>query len=131
MIAKIRGALGRIYIGASGGGGARFDRSDNIIGADQLDWSPQANLLAFTWFQPGSNEVYVVPLNDARSPKRLTFSAGNKHPAFSPDGLYLAYTSTEEQNPEIFLMTSAGQNQSNLTNSPGRDEQPDWQPFSP
>jgi Tol biopolymer transport system component len=131
VIAKIRGALGRIYIGASGGGGSRFDRSDNIIGADQLDWSPLGDMLAFTWFQPGFNEVYVVPLNDPRSPKRLTFSAGNKHPAFSPDGLFLAYTGIEGQNPEIFVMTSAGANATNLTNNPARDEQPDWQPYLP
>lgn len=131
VIARIRGALGRIYVGGSGGGGARFDRSDKIIGADQLDWSPAGNLLAFTWFQPGNNEVYVVPLNDSRGTKRLTFSAGNKHPAFSPDGLYLAYTSTQDQNPEIYRMTAAGQDQVNLTNHPGRDEQPDWQPYSP
>jgi Tol biopolymer transport system component len=131
VIARIRGAPGRIYIGGTGGVGARFDRADRLIGAGDLDWSPLGNLLAFTWVQPGTNEIYVVPLNDPRGWVKLTNSAGNKEPTFSPNGEYIAFTSTRNQNPEIYRMTSTGADQVNLTNNPARDQQADWQPYAP
>jgi TolB protein len=73
----------------------------------------------------------VVPIDNARGWVRLTNSAGNKEPTFSPDGEYIAFTSTRNQNPEIFRMTAAGVDQINLTNNPGRDLQADWQPYVP
>jgi Tol biopolymer transport system component/predicted Ser/Thr protein kinase len=127
-VARIRGALGRIYVGGYLGGGTMFDRSDRIIGADELAWSPDGALLAYTWRQPGSNEIYIVPLNDPRRTERLTFTIGNREPVWSPDGLYLAFSSTRDQQPEIYRMTAAGEEQVNLTLHPGRDLQPDWQP---
>lgn len=131
VIARILGAPGRIYIGGAGGGGTRFDRGDRLIGPDDLDWSPLGNLLAFTWAQPGSNEIYVVPIDDPRGWKKLTSTAGNKEPTFSVNGEYIAFTSTRNQNPEIYRMTAAGADQVNLTNDPGRDQQPDWQVHAP
>jgi Tol biopolymer transport system component len=128
VIARIRGALGRIYLGGFMGGGVLFDRSDRIIGADDLTWSPDSALLAFTWRQPGSNEIYLVPANDARRTERLTTSIGNKEPDWSPDGQYLVFTSTRDQQPEIYLMTAGGEDQVNLTNNPASDTQPAWQP---
>jgi serine/threonine protein kinase len=128
VLAKIRGALGRIYVGGFLGGGVLFDRSDRIIGADDLAWSPSAGLLAFTWKQPGSNEIYIVPLDDSRRTERITASIGNKEPTWSPDGQYLAFTSTRDEQPEIYRMTAGGQDQINLTQNPARDLQPDWQP---
>jgi len=131
VIARILGAPGRIYIGGAGGGGTRFDRADRLIGADDLDWSPLGALLAFTWAQPGSNEIYVVPIDNARGWTKLTSTAGNREPTFSPNGEYIAFTSTRNQNAEIYRMTSAGADQVNLTNDPGRDQQADWQPYAP
>jgi len=131
VIARILGAPGRIFIGGAGGGGARFDRADRIIGPDDLDWSPLGSLLAYTLVQPGSNEIYVVPTDNPRGWVKLTSSAGNKEPTFSPDGEYIAFTSTRNQNPEIYRMTTAGADQVNLTNDPGRDQQADWQPYVP
>ena len=131
VIARILGAPGRIYIGGAGGGGTRFDRADRLIGPDDLDWSPLGSLLAFTWAQPGSNEIYVVPVDNARGWVKLTNTAGNKEPAFSSNGEYIAFTSTRNQNAEIYRMTAAGADQVNLTNDPGQDQQPDWQPYAP
>jgi Tol biopolymer transport system component/predicted Ser/Thr protein kinase len=131
VIARIRGAPGRIYIGGIAGTGERLDRADRIIGAEDLDWSPQGNLLAFTWYQPGYNDIYVVPVDSPRDWKRLTSTAGNKEPTFSPDGAYIAYTSTIDQNPEVYRMTSAGADPVNLTKDSARDMQPDWQPVVP
>jgi len=49
-------------------------------------------------------------------------------PAWSPDMDYIIYTSDRDDNPEIYLMTAAGLDQTNLTNHAGVEMQPSWQP---
>jgi serine/threonine protein kinase len=49
-------------------------------------------------------------------------------PTWSPDGLYLAFTSERDGNREIYIMTSTGLLQTNLSQSPGVDWQAAWQP---
>ena len=131
VIARIRGAPGVIYIGGASGPGSPFDRSGRLIGAEELDWSPLGTLLAFTWVQPSFNDIYVVPLDNPRGWTRLTNTNGNKEPTFSPDGQYIAFTSTREQDLEIYRMTISGVEQIPLTDNPARDLQPDWQPYAP
>jgi len=136
VVASINGAPGRIYFhpgaldtAAIAPTPSAFDRSDTIIGADHLDWSSDNLFLTYTWKQPGTNEIYIVPANDPKRWLKLTNSAGNKEPAFSPDGQFIVFTSTRDQNPEVYLMPVGGGNQTNLTQSPTtRDLQPDWQP---
>ncbi len=136
VAASINGAPGRIYfhLGALPEGGiaptpAAFDRSDTIVGADNLDWSSDGLWLTYTWKQPGSNEIYIVPAGDPKRWQKLTNTAGNKEPRFSPDGNFIVFTSTRDQNPEIYLMPVGGGNEANLTQSSAtRDSQPDWQP---
>jgi eukaryotic-like serine/threonine-protein kinase len=135
VVASINGAPGRIFFHpgmletSAAPTPTRFDRSDTIIGADHLDWSPDGLFLVYTWIQPGSNEIYIVPADDPKRWQKLTNSAGNKEASFSPDGRFLIFTSTRDQNPEIYLMPVGGGNETNLTNSPStRDQQPDWQP---
>ncbi|MGA9531248.1 MAG: protein kinase [Anaerolineales bacterium] len=129
--ASINGAPGRILLRSPfPGQPTRLDPTDHIVGAENLAWSPDASLIAFTWIQPTMNEIWLVRMSDrGAGPIKLTNSLGNKDPAFSADGQWVAFTSTRDQNPEIYLMTANGGNQTNLTQSPSsRDLQPDWQP---
>lgn len=135
VVASINGAPGRIFFHPGSLTSpvaptpSAFDRSDTIIGADHLDWSPDGLFLVYTWKQPGSNEIYIVPANDPKRWQKLTNTAGNKEASFSPDGQFLVFTSTRDQNPEVYRMPVGGGNEANLTNSPTtRDLQPDWQP---
>jgi eukaryotic-like serine/threonine-protein kinase len=137
VIASINGAPGRIFIhdlvlpaaGTPVATPARFDPRDNIVGADHLCWSGDGTFFLFTWRQPTTNEVYLVLLDNPASPQKLTNSAGNKEPSLSPDGTYIAFTSTRDQDPEVYVMSTSGADEVNLTSSPTtRDLQPDWQP---
>ncbi len=108
-----------------------FDRRDQVRGLEDLTWSPNGDYLAFNWsYQRGANEIYVAAVADrGASTERLTFTNGNREPAFSPDGQYIAFSSTRDGKPEIYLMSLNGANQVNLTTSAAsRDLQPDWQP---
>src|SRR2546426_8094288 len=48
-------------------------------------------------------------------------TASATEPAFSPDGSRIAFTSTRDGQPEIYVMDADGTNASRLTNSPGLD----------
>jgi len=130
VAASINGAPGRpIFRSSIGGKPEWLDLQDRFIGVDHLDWSPDGKFLLFTWKQPGIFEIYTVPIDqrgNARS--KLTNSLGNREPRFSPDGNWIVFTSTRDQNPEIYLMTVSGANQTNLTNNPSQDMYPDWRP---
>jgi len=107
-----------------------MDRQEIIFGAEQLDWSPDGETIVFTWFRPGSNEIYLVRVEDrGYSPIKLTRSLGNRDPVFSPDGQFFAFTSTRDQNPDIYIMTVSGANQTQLTDHIGRDMYPAWYPI--
>jgi Tol biopolymer transport system component len=109
-----------------------WDRRDSVRNLADLRWSPDGSLLLFTWtYQRGVNEVYVAPLSDRGfNSTQLTSTNGNKEGVFSPDGRFIAFTSTRDGKPDVFVMTVSGANQVNLTDSPtSRDMQPDWQPL--
>jgi serine/threonine protein kinase len=132
VIASINQAPGRIYTRpAEAGGPTIFDLQDRIIGADHLSWSSDSRFLVFSWLvKRGKQEIYISDLqNRGLDPISLTLSLGNKEPVFSPDSQWIAFTSTRDQDPEIYIMTTNGTGQQNLTNNPGRDLQPDWQPI--
>lgn len=135
VIASINGAPGRIFIRHAGGGEPkRYDVQDRIIGADHPDWSPDGDYLLFDWLvKRGKQEIYVSTVaSPALDPSQLTNSLGNKDPRFSPDGQIIVFTSTRDQDPEIYIMTTSGTGQQNITNSrSSRDFQPDWQPAIP
>ena len=134
VITSINQAPGRIYTRpAETGDPSIFDLQDRIIGADHLTWSSDGRYMAFSWLvKRGKQEIYIADLsNRGLDPISLTLSLGNKEPAFSPDGQWIAFTSTRDQDPEIYIMTNNGSGQLNLTNSPSRDFQPDWQPLPP
>jgi serine/threonine protein kinase len=132
VIASINQAPGRIFLRpAEGGEPSWFDLQDRIIGADHLSWSSNGQFIAFTWLvKYGKQEIYIAyAQNPGLDPLALTSSLGNKEPTFSPNDQWIVFTSTRDQNPEIYIMTTTGSGQTNLTQNPGRDLQPDWQPL--
>jgi serine/threonine protein kinase/Tol biopolymer transport system component len=131
---SINDAPAQIFIRSPEGGvPTDFDRNDQIVGVDHLRWSPDGASMVFTWnYQRGRNEIALVPLEDRGfSNTILTSTFGNKEPVFSPDGRYIAFTSSRDGDFEIYLMLAGGIDQENLTNSPSsKDMQPDWQPVA-
>ena len=49
-------------------------------------------------------------------------------PAWSPDGTRIAFSSTRDGNPEIYVVNRDGSNLRRITNHPGIDITPTWSP---
>src|SRR6266404_2941252 len=70
----------------------------------------------------GRFQLYAAErANLAQLRKVMDDTAVATEPAFSPDGSRIAFTSTRDGNPEIYVMDADGTSAGRLTNSPGLD----------
>jgi hypothetical protein len=67
-------------------------------------------------------QVSVMDADGLEPPTALTSGAPNGHPAWSPDGSRIVFTSLRDGDREIYVMNADGTGQTNLTNSPGSDD---------
>jgi len=109
-------------------------------------WSPdtfkilfQSNRIPDTTYT-ARFQIYVMN-SDGSNVSQLTFpdpakdstghvidTTSNFHPVWSPDGTKIAFASTRDTNPEIFVMDPNGSNVVRLTNDSAADAQPAWSP---
>jgi Tol biopolymer transport system component len=71
------------------------------------DWSPDGSVLLAREFLPGEDgqfDIWVLPLDTERAPYRLTETPFNEvDPSLSPDGRWMAYTSDESGQNEVYV----------------------------
>jgi Tol biopolymer transport system component len=66
---------------------------------------------------------------DGTGQRRLTHSRGiDMHPAYSPNGQFVAFTSNRDGNYEIYVLDTATENVSRITHNPERDDFACWHP---
>jgi hypothetical protein len=58
-------------------------------------------------------------------------SAADTSPAWSPDGAKIAFDSFRDGNWEVYVMNADGTNETNVTQDPGTQGDPSWQPILP
>jgi TolB protein len=64
---------------------------------------------------------------DGTGLQRLTSNAGdNENPSWSPDGRYIAFSSSRTGAPKIFMMHANGLNPRPLTQAKGGELSPAW-----
>jgi serine/threonine protein kinase/Tol biopolymer transport system component len=104
-----------------------FGRQGEVFGAA---WSPDGATIAYTRIDGLRESIYSIPFKSrGDSPSLLTKdTVRDMDPAWSPDSQWIVFTTERDHNPEIYVMTSTGLLQTNLTNNPARDIQPAWQP---
>ena len=102
--------------GCTNTGGAAVDTAVNI---------------AFTRWENGGSDIYIKDqLSVSATEINLTNmpEAGNKEPAWSPDGTTIAFASKRDDNVDIYTMNRDGSNVVRLTDDPGIDMSPSYSP---
>ena len=98
-------------------------------------WSPDGKQLAFCFDKTvpnqGDMDVYSIGV-DGEGLKSVLTSAGKlsheEWPSWSPDGQWLALSSTRDGNQEIYIVHPDGSELRRLTNDPAIDSHPAWSP---
>jgi TolB protein len=92
-------------------------------------WSPNGQLLAFSWRRPNGNyDIYVMEPNSQQI-INLTPDAGarNERPSWAPDGRHIVFESTRTGPRQIWTMLADGTQAHQLTLD-GHNESPNWSP---
>ncbi|MBE3143239.1 MAG: PD40 domain-containing protein [Planctomycetes bacterium] len=91
--------------------------------------SPDGSTIAYVRVDGSSQRIFSAPWKSRGANfSQLTTTNKDYYPVWSPDSQWIAFTSERDGDQEIYIMTNAGLLQTNLTNRPGRDLQPTWQP---
>lgn len=90
-------------------------------------WSPDGrSILFYSTRDQGDAEIYVMD-SDGSDQRRVTLSPDSDgSPAWSPDGLTIAFDSRRSADTEIYRMSVLGDGVRNISQSPGADHMPSW-----
>lgn len=93
-------------------------------------FSPDGSQIAYTRNDGGIRRIYsAVFTSRGNKIARLSSASRDREPAWSPDGQWIVFTSERDGNIEVYIMTSTGLLETNLTQHPAKDQQPAWQPL--
>ena len=121
-----RGGVPKLYLmDVDGSNPVQLDTGDKGYVIDPA-WSPNGQLLAFSWRRPDGNyDIYVMDVA-TRQLVQLTRDAGrNERPSWAPDGRHIAFESTRSGSRQIWEMLADGSQPRPLTNK-GLNESPNW-----
>jgi len=113
---------------------SKFDRSTD---EGRLGWVMEPNvsldgsMIAYTGFAGSNKNIYTAVFADrGRTITKLTETNKDYAPFWSPDADWILFTSERDGNKEIYIMDDEGQQVTNLTDHPGVDFDPAWQPVT-
>lgn len=82
----------------------RLSKPDSLVRHVPEAWSPDGKTLTFAAIPPFDARIFTLSTDNAHTLKPLWANLPAQQTAFSPDGKWLTYTSTETGNrPEIFV----------------------------
>jgi len=93
-------------------------------------WSPNGQLLAFSWRRPtGNYDIYVMDIVGHQLVELTRDEGRNERPSWAPDGRHIAFESTRTGTNEIWTMLADGSQPRELTFR-GENQSPNWSPSS-
>ena len=100
------GSNGLFWRTADGGGNAELLLAiDGVDGLSASSWSPEGDVLVFQYVPQGTSfDIAVLSMDDDRAWEPLIQTAASEQtPAVSPNGLWMAYTSDETGEREVYV----------------------------
>jgi TolB protein len=94
---------------------------------DSPSWSPRGDKIVFTMRTGNSNyDIYIYDLRASNVTKLTSGRGNNEDPVWSPDGRFIAFSSTRDGKREIFIMSIDGLSIRKLTEISGNSYTPTW-----
>ncbi len=124
-----RGGGPQIYkMDADGSNPTRISFADSSYCTSPA-WSPKGDKIVFVCRKAGFQLYMSGP--DGGSPVQLTFSGDNEDPSWSPDGRFIAFSSTNLGGGKkaIGILSLLGGKPTRISQSKGIDSQPAWSPI--
>ena len=105
----------------------RIDLPDMGYSVDP-SWSPNGQLLAFSWRRPSGNfDIYVMDIVSHQLVELTRDEGRNERPSWAPDGRHIVFESTRTGTRQIWSMLADGSQPRQLTFS-SENESPNWSP---
>ncbi len=123
-----RGGYPQLFLmNADGSNTEKLDMPDMGYVIDP-SWSPNGQLLAFSWRRPSGNyDIYVMEVATRQIVELTRDVARNERPSWAPDGRHVVFESTRSGSRQIWVMLADGSQPRQLTNE-GQNESPNWSP---
>jgi len=91
-----------------------------------IDWSPDGKSLLIYAGPFGDKDIYSLDVSTG-SASQITNGGNNAGASYSPDGQYIVFNSLRnDDQADLYIMRSNGDNQVQLTNNPEPDWGPQW-----
>ena len=118
----------QIYLMGQDGSGIRRISYTGSNYCTSPSWSPKGDKIAYVCRVGSANQIFVGP-SEGGDAVQLTYSGNNEDPSFSPDGRYLAVSSTAVKGARSVVMVNLQSGQTHqLTAAAREDSQPAWSP---
>ena len=123
-----RGGIPQLYVmNVDGTNQTKVDLADKGYVIDPA-WSPNGQLLAFSWRRPNGNyDLYVMEIVTHDLVELTRDAARNERPSWAPDGRHIVFESTRTGTRQIWSMIADGTEARQLTKQ-GQNESPNWSP---
>jgi TolB protein len=131
QLAWVSGRTGLPQIYTMDQDGANVQRITDGGYAVSPSWSPNGQLLAFSWNRkygpgdPGGVDIHVIDLATKNYIQLTHESGSNDYPSWAPDGRHIVFERKIGGHTEIWSMLADGTQQQQLTHS-GNNFMPNW-----
>lgn len=94
-----------------------------------ISMAPDGSNVLFAFPEKGIEQQIFSLSVDGKTKKAITTGGGyDCYPRYSPDGRWIAFCSTRNDNFDVFTMTASGEQLYRLTEHEGLDTRPAWSP---
>jgi Tol biopolymer transport system component len=124
-----------LYQGSADGTGEIKLQAGDTGGFNDVALDDSGEQIAFVRFVSGEDgtelpQLFAVPIGGLDTPTKLTSMTGSAlaHPDWSPDGTRIVFSSNEDGDEEIWVISADGTNPIQLTGNELRDFDPEFSP---